>query len=241
MNNEILIAIGHKARQGKDESAKYLSMLTNNSHVLHFADKLYEECKNEYRYVPLITQIYENHVYKYVILDKFNIVNFTAKFVILTEYQVPTLHSLMISRLLTTYWGMNKKDGALLQFWGTEFRRAFFGENYWVNCVREAIQNIRNTIISNEVYYIVVADLRFKNEFDFIESEGGFTVDIKRYDAHGAIYIDKGRDPNHITEIGLDNAMFDYIIKNDSTLENLYIKINELLKNIQLDSNHDKN
>ena len=52
--NYTLIGVGHRARQGKDTTANFISTHRKNVHVLHFADALYDEVRNLDRKYPLI-------------------------------------------------------------------------------------------------------------------------------------------------------------------------------------------
>jgi len=61
----------------------------------------------------------------------------------------------------------------LLQWWGTEFRRAYFGGDYWLRRMDESIQFTRADAL-------VVTDVRFQNESDFVNSRGGIVIRILR-------------------------------------------------------------
>ena len=106
-----------------------------------------------------------------------------------------------------------QKDPKLLQFIGEGFRK-LYGEDIWVNKLVEKINPDNDTYVS---------DLRYPNEFQKLKDLGFITVKINRPNR----IID--RDPNHISEIALDNYKFDYEIDNDGTLEDLYNKLNKLM------------
>lgn len=127
-----------------------------------------------------------------------------------------------------------------LQLMGTEAGREIFHRDIWVISLFHRSQG-KN---------IVVTDVRFKNEIDFIQRNGGFVVRVKR-----------GNDPNwydiaaranageeqalmamemseiHRSEWDWCGSKFDYEICNDDTIESLKSKVEDMLTII---SNNDK-
>jgi len=87
------------------------------------------------------------------------------------------------------------KQSKLLQAWG-QLRRQ---ENpfYWVN-------KVRDKILAAQPQIVLIHDVRFRNEFYFVKSVGGYCVRVRRQG-----FVDLSRDPNHISETDLDNAPFD--------------------------------
>lgn len=63
----------------------------------------------------------------------------------------------------------------LLQVMGTEVGREMFGETAWVDMVARQIEGLSK---------IVITDVRFKNEADFVRSLGGTVVMVKRAGNH---------------------------------------------------------
>lgn len=55
------------------------------------------------------------------------------------------------------------KDGTLLQLLGTEWGRKFYGDDVWVDILRNKIREARQNCAAKRLT-IVVPDLRFKNE-----------------------------------------------------------------------------
>jgi hypothetical protein len=88
----------------------------------------------------------------------------------------------------------------LLQWWGTEYRR---GQSpfYWVQRLRERLEQEKPQIA-------LITDLRFKSEFYFVSSFGGYTVRINR---HGFVLND-GRSTTHQSEVDLDGIKFHFEI-----------------------------
>lgn len=76
---------------------------------------------------------------------------------------------------------------------------------------------------------IVITDIRFKNEYDFIRSIDGLNVisiGIES-DKYGDISL-----VNDVSQIEYKNIPKDYIIKNNFNLEYMYCKIDAILKSI---------
>lgn len=98
------------------------------------------------------------------------------------------------------------KQRALLQWWGTEYRRTQ-DDNYWVKRMKDRIERDAPEVA-------IISDLRFPNEFEFIQRNGGYCV---RVDRPG---FEIGDGKHHISEVGLDTLsddQWDHIIVNDGS------------------------
>jgi hypothetical protein len=108
----------------------------------------------------------------------------------------------------------------ILQKMGTEAGRNVFHEDFWVHALEKRIQNEKNVVIS---------DVRFPNEINFIRYSGGFIVRVSRgpepewyqtaYDQNiNEKYSMKSKYPNvHVSEWAWIGTRFDYEINNDGT------------------------
>ena len=121
----------------------------------------------------------------------------------------PKLDSIThVSHRVSDYgWEVAKQDPEirrLLQFMGTEVGRKMFGENIWIDMAfKQAAEYPR----------VVIADVRFPNEADAIKERGGIVWRINR---HGLNAVNQ-----HKSEHAMDNYMFDHVIYNDGSLEEL--------------------
>jgi len=75
----------------------------------------------------------------------------------------------------------------LLQWWGTEYRRGNFGDTYWTDQLRKGIESK----IAQRPHYcdrtiIIVPDMRFPNEANFIYELGGYALRVVREGAGGS-------------------------------------------------------
>lgn len=112
----------------------------------------------------------------------------------------------------------------LLQFIGTELFRMQIDDSIWVKSLWYKIQDDREN-------NYVVSDIRFANELDYfrkISEEGGFyCIKVVRPGQNGMVGIQ-----GHASEsYDLDG---DFLINNDETIENLYNKIDNLMKELKL-------
>lgn len=110
-------------------------------------------------------------------------------------------------------WFENKTDitRALLQIYGTQIFRNRVDNDFWIKRTKERI-------INNDADIVIITDVRFPNEVDFMSSDkyDTYTVRINRP-------IDRtGQQHEHISETALDDYTdWDYIIDNDKELYDL--------------------
>lgn len=234
MGNVIIIGFGHKARQGKDYSAEYIGKIRENVKVIHFADKLYEECSNKLRKHPLVKL--EGNIFSF--LNNIEIKDGCAEVANYDQFHVnemPQMKAIFDERGLTAYWGMDGKDSPFLQAWGTNYRREKCDANYWVN---EGLKSIAECIVEHRTkrtgdLYILIGDVRFPNELSAISSLGGYYVDLVRLNLDGTRYLDPLRDQNHPSETGLDGYVFEYEVTAISgDLSSLEQQIYEIIEDI---------
>jgi hypothetical protein len=128
-----------------------------------------------------------------------------------------------------------------LQWFGTEAGREVFGQEFWVDLVlpipdeisrgplrsleHEAKAFERNVTRALEDKYpgadvLVVTDARFPNEATRIKELGGEMWEIVRPGLQG---------DGHASEISLPDALVDYTIVNDGTLDDLAEKVKDTL------------
>jgi hypothetical protein len=110
------------------------------------------------------------------------------------------------------------KDRKFLQYIGTEWARNI-DENIWLNLLLDKVNHINGK--SN----IFVSDLRFKNEFDALKSNGFITIRIKRNIEELDGY------KNHQSDLDLNNFNgWDYTIYNTNNIHGLYSQLDDIIK-----------
>lgn len=107
-------------------------------------------------------------------------------------------------RELTTDGPEKEVHRKLLQFWGTEFRRTYCGEDYWIEQHKQwLIDNPNNDIV-------LIPDVRFYNEIEYILSNNGVIVGVYRPGLDN--------DDQHISEIQWRGYTdWDCVFVNDSS------------------------
>lgn len=105
----------------------------------------------------------------------------------------------------------------LLQKLGTEAMRNGLHENVWVNALFADYTEDKQWVIT---------DVRFPNEFKAIKEKGGIVIRVNR-PGHGNSM--KELAEAHPSETALDGHEFDYVIENNSNLEQLISKVREIL------------
>lgn len=101
-------------------------------------------------------------------------------------------------------YGMKEKDSRLLQYVGTEVYRAK-DPDYWVKQLVKSLEGFEGVA--------AISDVRFPNEIKAVKDMGGWTINVSRLNDDGTPYRSADRDPNHESEIALDNANWDFYIK----------------------------
>lgn len=217
----LIIGFGNKSRQGKDTAAEAikdhfdklnqlnyrhmykLSAKPVNVGIFKFATALYQEVNQ-----ALAEGIWESRLVKDVDIERWVYCN--------CEKHPPHDHSLYRKMSLPdwvqpdpnpeiTSLAPYGKHPKLLQWWGTEYRRENFGENYWVDKLFASIP--ANTDIA------LISDVRFLNEAAGIKQRGGHCVNVQRLREDGSQYFSSDRPSDHPSETMLDNYNWDYYIK----------------------------
>ena len=114
------------------------------------------------------------------------------------------------------------KDRKFLQFIGTEWARNI-DENVWINIV-----------LGKDIKGIgLLSDIRFPNEFNALKNNGWICIKVTRDN------IDKNRvgngDNTHSSELRINDIKdeeWDFIINNNSTLEDLYKRLDKIITKI---------
>ena len=111
-------------------------------------------------------------------------------------------------------------------------KKQVFGDDIWIRYTKA----MGDMYMARGIDYIIITDLRFKNEYEFIKSMNGIIIRIdapKRNETRlrkESNNIEQYNSlANHISEIELDNMDFNYMINNDI---NSTIPIYNMFRNI---------
>lgn len=111
----------------------------------------------------------------------------------------------------------------LLQGWGT-IRREFCDKDYWI---KRAFAKMNDP---DTIY--IITDARYLNEINFINSNGGHTVHIKR-----ELSVESLSTHSSETELDKYHHLFKYQIENNGTEEEFKQKISSLMEKIFAEAN----
>ena len=108
-----------------------------------------------------------------------------------------------------------------LQQYGTENGRDKYHQDIWVRGLDIQIETFRRR--SGENSLVIICDVRFNNEYEYIKQKGGKIIRIEapnrtklRYSKEASLDEEQMKIiMNHRSETELDNTVFDILIKND--------------------------
>ena len=114
-----------------------------------------------------------------------------------------------------------KSNRWLYQVLGTDIVRKY-KKNVWVEHLYEQIM---------DKPFVVIDDVRFKNELKFFKDRDYVTIKIECYATIPRLMKRDGyvEGLKHVSETELDNATFDYTIDNNGTLEELYQQVDNMI------------
>jgi len=217
----MIIGVGHKLRHGKDTVATMINEMYPEFIIEKFAGGIYDQVqyprKSLFIFKPLekVVMVYNADSDEYDTMHVNECEKILPSLVINGRFSSSIRGNSFCPRF--TYDKMNYKDRDILQWWGTEYRREKYGDDYW-------IRDLENRIDPNRNY--VISDLRFKNEFDYIKSTGGITVKVDR-----GMLFEKDKSTHH-SEVDLDDREFDEVIYNTGTLDQLRDMVCSLMKEV---------
>lgn len=117
----------------------------------------------------------------------------------------------LVPDYLRPYCGNAKKPTfrAFLQYFGSEVMRGV-NDNIWIDCT-----------LSNCEENVIVSDCRFPNEAKAVKDRGGIVIKVVREGCGG---------DSHQSETLIDEIGADYTLWNDTTLENLVLNVDSLVR-----------
>lgn len=124
----------------------------------------------------------------------------------------------------------------ILQYWGTEVCRRAFHDDIWIASLENKLRSSQD--------HVVISDCRFPNEIQSIKNAGGMIVWVKRGDLPDWYYTALKANRGHVDSINAITAKgihasetswvgttFDREIENNSSIDELYEQIKDLVSN----------
>ena len=135
--------------------------------------------------------------------------------------------SARLGRTVTPRW--------VLQYWGTEVCRQGFHDDIWI----ASLENRLRTTLDD----VVISDCRFPNEIEAIRRQGGLVIRVIRGD--DPVWFHEARShlrhgsplPSgipHASEWAWAGTDFDRYLDNNTSLDDLYAQINDLLRDLHV-------
>lgn len=120
--------------------------------------------------------------------------------------------------------GIGKSPRQLMQLLGTEWGREQVHPELWLLL---AAQNIAYQQEVDQSHYngVVIRDVRFENEADWIRRQGGHVVQILRPDAHSV--------SAHSSESGIAIHDNDFVVHNEGTVEDFQRQLGRMMVILQ--------
>lgn len=116
-----------------------------------------------------------------------------------------------------------------------------FGEHYRVENTGETVSPETHPELFGEWFpHWIITDLRFPNEAQAIKDRGGIIVRLNRMKAVDRIE-GVGGTHLHPSETSLDNWDFDYRLNNNSTIEDLILRVREMLLRFKIIEEDEEN
>lgn len=128
----------------------------------------------------------------------------------------------------------------VLQYWGTEVCRRAFHDDIWIASLENKLRNSKDDI--------VISDCRFPNEIKSIKQAGGIVIRVKRGDDPewykdacdvnaGDKCLNYSRAKTRLETLGIHasetawcGTKFDAVLANDSTIDELFTKVKDLVQ-----------
>lgn len=104
---------------------------------------------------------------------------------------------------------------AFLQHFGSEFMRSV-NDSIWIDC----------TLANAGAFNLIISDVRFPNEAKAIKDRGGIIIKVVR----------DGIESNdtHCSETSINEIIPDFIVHNDSSMQDLVFNIDTLVRHLRL-------
>jgi hypothetical protein len=141
------------------------------------------------------------------------------------------LYETSLKEIPDPFWGVSPRQMA--QFFGTEMVRETIGklipevgDKFWIHRMVQKLNGFGEHLEYDGDDVVVITDVRFQNEYDWIVSQGGIIIHLTRTGADGTVGI-----PGHASEgsIHFHAPIQTFLIHNNSTLEYLHETVDNIV------------
>lgn len=192
------------------------SIISQNCYVIAFADQLKQICSVMFE-VPL-KHFYDNKSSAWICMNHgFELTEVKPsqdEIVSAEDYYVGNYQDKPASSKI--YMSLRE----LLVYVGTYMLQKDISRDVFVNIVKKKVKEISDY---SEYKYVICTDVRFEHEMQFIRNNHGIMVNIVR---------DNVKQLDNIAEHDLDDVDdYDYTIENNSTYEDLFYQVYDMIHN----------
>jgi dephospho-CoA kinase len=110
--------------------------------------------------------------------------------------------------IVDPFWNMTPRK--IMQLVGTDLFRNGFSDDIWIKSMIKRINNLLNEGITK----IVITDVRFSNENDYVQKILGQTIKVVR--------PNKISGDKHVSETEISSIICNYTVYNDGSKDELY-------------------
>lgn len=139
---------------------------------------------------------------------------------ILFNFSHEQLHDGFLKEVHDERWDRSPRQ--ILQWLGTDILRNHINQDFFV-------LNMKQRIDASKADYVIISDVRFDNEAEFIRSIGGKVIKITRDNEKNDGKTTK--HSGHITEKGISQNLIDAVIENNGTIEEFQNRVIFVVKN----------
>lgn len=139
------------------------------------------------------------------------------------HHKIMLVDTSFMGRLKFFLFGNNRAAMTIREFFmyfGTNIMRSFFGDNVWINILKQEIKK-------NNADFIIISDLRFKSEYKALSQIKDYSLYIIKISRPDAVL-----DTNHASETEINHIPAHYKLDNNGTIKDLEYNINDILVNI---------
>lgn len=123
-------------------------------------------------------------------------------------------------------WGLSPRY--ILQTFGTEYGRTFLKPDVWIKSLQLRLNDGINNLYNPRNVWVLISDLRFDNEGEYIVERSGNIIEVKRN-------TDYNGYNNHQSENGISDKYSRNVINNTGTIEKLKQQIDNVFEEIYIE------
>lgn len=221
---KILIGLTAAARSGKDTAADYLIeeqafiKYSFASPIKDFFDSLFnwgmEHREGQYKEVETLSPVIHEHELLSCLMTTFPKLDLALTFkvfnLVFNKYQ-RNYQASMPDGYATYQYDISPR--VAYQLLGTEFGRSL-AETLWLDLAKQRWELIRVGAVDPDCTGLIIPDVRFQNEADWIREAGGHLIHIQRGTKEAVA--------SHASEGGVNMDARDYRLDNNGTVEELF-------------------